>query len=185
MPRNPNKRRCIHPGCDAWARRDIEQPYCAAHARLVLDLPPSGTIPPGFAADTAGEPPPGAPPGNQNRLFHGFYRRTLADEEADDLAECGELDDSLHNNLIAEILIARVALRRTLAMLGTGTTLGDSSRELGREEYVRLISLSFQGVRTIARLLAVQRKLGTGENIWSEILNTTLDELSEEWGIDL
>lgn len=185
MPRNPHKRRCIYPGCQAWARRDLAEPYCAAHARLVLHLPPAGTLPPDLAAADARAAPSGAPPGNQNRLFHGFYRRTLDDDEAGDLAEYGELDDSLHSSLIAEILIARIALRRTLAMLGSGTTLGDNPRVLGREEYVRLISLAFQGVRTIARLLAVQRQLGARDDLWGQDLDTVLDALSEEWGIEL
>ncbi|MFN2289855.1 MAG: hypothetical protein ACK2UC_01570 [Anaerolineae bacterium] len=125
-------------------------------------------------------PAPGAPVGNQNRLVHGFYRRTLHAEDADDLDEGAQASD-----LGAEILIARLALRRTLAMLHTGTTLGNPSQPLSSEELIRLISLAFQGVRTIARLLTVKRDLGDGDSLFMQSINYALDELSAEWGIEL
>jgi hypothetical protein len=58
-------------------------------------------------------------------------------------------------------------------------------RPLGREEYIRLIGLAFQGVRTIARLLAVQKNLGRGENQWQQVVGRALDALSEKWGVEL
>jgi hypothetical protein len=172
MPNNPDKRPCAHPGCRAWARRDAIEPYCAAHLHLASDLPPEHT--------DAALPAPGAPLGNQNRLVDGFYRRTLHGEDADDLDQGAQAND-----LGAEILIARLALRRTLAMLHTGTTLGDHGQPLTSEELIRLIGLAFQGVRTIARLLAVKRDLGDGDSLFMQTINVALDELSAEWGIEL
>jgi hypothetical protein len=173
MPRSPNKRPCTYPGCRAWARRDSEDSLCAAHAHLAAKE--TGSAP--------GSPPPrthGAQPGNQNRLVHGFYSRTLRAEDAEALDQGAEATD-----LDAEILIARLALRRTLAMLHTGTTLGDNRRPLHLEELVRLIGLAFQGVRTVARLLAIKNTLGPGETLVTQAIYTALDELSAEWGIEL
>ena len=160
MPRNPRKTPCSRPGCHAWAVRGSDPPLCASHA-----------------GKTTGA---GAPQANQNRRTHGFYGRILHPDEAADLqtfATATTIDD--------EIAIARVALRRTLAMLGTGATLGQDPRPLGDEEYVRLIGLAFQGVRTIARLLAVQKNLGRGENQWQQVVGRALDALSEKWGVEL
>ena len=189
MPPNPDKRRCLYPGCQAWARRDADEAYCATHARLVLDQPPAGTLPvesPAPDAAQAADPPKaarGGQPGTQNRLFHGFYRRTLDEEEVGDLARCDKLDNPLYDDLVAEVLVARVALRRTLDMLAGGATLGEDPRPLEREEVLRLISLSFQGVRTIARLVAVQNKLGTDQRrrqSWGRILRQVSEDLKGE-----
>ena len=189
MPNNPHKRPCAYPGCRAWARRDAEAPYCASHLHLAPELgpehpdieAPSQSSPRPWALDPRPEyPRPGAPPGNQNRLVHGFYRRTLPEEEDNHLDEGAEAND-----LDAEILIARLALRRTLAMLYTGATLGEGRRPLEPEEIPRLIGLTFQGVRTIARLLAVKHTLGAGDSLFTTTMNEVLDELSAEWGIDL
>jgi hypothetical protein len=103
--------------------------------------------------------------GNQNRLWHGFYSRTLHAEDAGDLDEGAQVD-----NLDAEILIARLALRRTLAMLHSGIILGEGRQPLASDALIRLIGLAFQGARTVARLLAVKQALGTGYDLtWSTI----------------
>ena len=172
MPNNPNKRPCAYPGCRAWARRDARAPYCASHLHLAPEVAPEH---PGSEA-----PRPGAPLGNQNRLVHGFYRRTLHPEEGEHFDEGAEAND-----LDAEILIARLALRRTLAMLYTGATLDGDRRRLDPEELIRLIGLAFQGVRTIARLLAVKHTLGAGDSAFSKTMNAVLDELAADFGIDL
>jgi hypothetical protein len=174
MPRNRHKRPCTYPGCNAWARRDSDQALCGAHAHLAANE---------AAREPIDQPSPshGGQPGNQNRLIHGFYRHTLQPEETADLDEGARATD-----LGAEILIARLALRRTLAMLYTGTTLGQEPRPLALEEILRLIALAFQGVRTVARLLAIKRDLDP-ENIdpFTEAIYEALDQLSEEWGIEL
>ena len=178
MPRSPNKRPCAYPGCNAWARRDSEESLCAAHAHLAAkELGPG---PGGAPRGTPGPSTHGGQPGNQNRLVHGFYSRTLHPEDVDDLDEGAEATD-----LAAEILIARVALRRTLAMLHAGTTLGEDARALESDELLRLVGLAFQGVRTIARLLLVQDSLGHGDSLYVQTMNAVLDELSAEWAIEL
>lgn len=50
MALNPDKKKCAHPGCRAWAKRG--QDLCASHSR-------SKSV--------------GAPEGNQNAIKHGFY----------------------------------------------------------------------------------------------------------------
>ena len=172
MPSNPGKRPCEYPGCRAWARRDAEAPYCASHLHLVAAACPDHP--------ESDLPQPGAPLGNQNRLLHGFYSRTLHAEDAGDLDEGAEVDD-----IDAEILIARLALRRTLAMLHSGTTLGDDRQPLAADGLIRLIGLAFQGARTVARLLAVKQTLGTGDTLFTRTMDAVLDDLSAEWGINL
>jgi hypothetical protein len=174
MPRNRHKRPCTYPGCNAWARRDSEAALCAPHAHLA-------------AKEAAREPinqPPrshGGQPGNQNRLVHGFYRRTLQLEDIVDLDDGAGATD-----LGAEVLIARVALRRTLAMLCTGTDLGEEPRPLVLEETLRIIALAFQGVRTVARLIAAKRDLDPEDvSAIAQAIGEALDQLSEEWGIEL
>ena len=70
-------------------------------------------------------------------------------------------------------------------MLYTGATLGEDRRPLDLEELIRLIGLTFQGVRTIARLLAVKHTLGAGDSVFTKTIDAILDELSAEFGIDL
>ena len=50
MARNPDKKKCIHPGCRAWAKRG--ENLCASHSKRASV---------------------GAPQGNQNAIKHGFY----------------------------------------------------------------------------------------------------------------
>jgi hypothetical protein len=185
MPRNPNKRPCSVPGCRAWAIRDLDPPRCAAHT-YGKDSPHPG-------------PRIGAPPGNRNHLVHGFYATIFTRQELADLvASAGD------TSLDAEIAIARVALRRILHMLVTGHTpapqvedgaalvapdAGDSApagRPLTAVDYARFIALAFQGVSVVARLLRARHDLGGAES--DPILaafGQVLDELGEEWQIDL
>ena len=178
MPRSPNKRPCAYPGWVAWARRDSDESLCAAHAHTATkELPPGPE-----SAPSASQPPRthGGQPGNQNRLVHGFYRRTLPPEEVDDLDEGAQATD-----LDAEILITRLALRRALAMLKSGTDLGQRRRPLSAEELLRLIALAFQGARTVGRLLDIKQGLGAGDSQFTEAINAALDQLSAEWDIEL
>ena len=166
MPRNPYKRRCSYPGCRAWARRDSDPPYCAAHIHI---------------ADPDGDyPRPGAPPGNQNRLFHGFYSCTLLPDEFRDLDAT-----SRYVTLEDEILASRVALRRTLAMLACGATLDDEPRPLDTQDQIRLLGLIHQGSRTVSRLVDVQRRHHLTNTELEDEIDAALDQLSEEWGIEL
>jgi hypothetical protein len=158
MPRNPNKTRCTVPGCRAWAIRGSDLPCCSPH---------SGRT--------------GAPPGNRNRLVHGFYATILHPQEAADLAAYAG-DASLD----AEIAITRVALRRILGMLLTGYTLGPDPAPLDALDYARYSGLAFQGAGTVSRLLRARHDLG-GDRSDAALgfLDQTLDELGSKWGLHL
>ena len=158
MPRNPHKTRCAVPGCHAWALHGSDPPRCSPH---------SGRT--------------GAPPGNQNRLIHGFYAAALHPHELADLAaHAGD------TTLDAEIAITRIALRRILVMLLTGLTPGPHPHPLDAGDYARFIALAFQGAGAISRLLRVRQQLGgdQSDHILS-FFDEALDELSAEWGIEL
>jgi hypothetical protein len=167
MPENPNKRPCSHPGCRAWAMRNSDPPLCSYHAGRTLQPGPGKTI--------------GPPEGNANALTHGFYSRILRDPYT------GEpLDDPDVVSLDDEIAITRVALRRILAMLLSGTTPGERPRPLDALDYARLGGLAFQGARTVARLLKTKEEIGAGDGgILAEAIDRVLDDLSEEWGVEL
>ncbi len=158
MPRNPHKTRCAVPNCRAWAVRGSDPPRCSPH---------SGRA--------------GAPPGNRNRLVHGFYANVLHPQELADLvAHAGD------TTLDAEIAIARVALRRILAMLLTGCTPGPHPRPLDAHDYARFTALAFHGASAVSRLLRTRQQLG-GEQSGQilAVFAQALDELGAEWGIDL
>jgi hypothetical protein len=155
VPRNPNKRPCSFPGCRAWAVRDTDPPLCSAHAGRNVGA--------------------GGFPGNENRRTHGFYASALRREELADL-----FSDVGVDTLEAEIICARIALRRVLAYL---TSAGP---ELSLLEYTRIASVAFHGARTIARLLRDNLALGVKPfDLFDAAMNEALDELSEEWGIEL
>jgi hypothetical protein len=182
MPPNPNKRPCAYPGCNAWARRDAEAPYCASHLHLAPGADPEHP--------DSDLPRPGAPAGDQNRLLHGFYSHglysrnfyshLLPDGEAGDLEEIAE-DTSLKDALMA----TRLVMRRALVMLHTGTTVGDNPHPLSPDATIRLMGLTFQGARTVARLLAIRKDLGDDLSALEQVMGEALDELSEEWEIEL
>ena len=164
MPRNPNKTPCSVPDCRAWAIRGSDPPRCSAHT-------------PGKV---------GAPPGNRqvraygpHTLTHGFYASTL---DPDDLAvlEEGAIDTSLDE----EIFIVRLAIRRMQLLIVTGTTPGPRPQRLDVHDNARFIGLTFQGANTLSRLLRVRHDL-PGNDPFMEVMNQALDNLSEEWGIEL
>jgi hypothetical protein len=167
MPRNPHKTPCSVPGCRAWAIRGSDPPRCSAHR--------------GAGAHPEPGPGVGAPPGNQNRLLHGFYATILRPEELADL-----LVHAADTSLDAEIAITRVALRRILRMLLTGLSPGPAPRPLDVVDYARFSSLAFQGVATVSRLLRARQDIGDSPNdVVRRIFGEVLDGLGEEWGIDL
>ena len=156
MPRNPDKRRCSTPDCRAWAMRDSDPPLCASHS-------------PGLS---------GAPLGNRNALTHGYYASTL---HPDDLATLDE--QATHSSLDGEILIIRIALRRLQHMILTGLTPDPDPQPLHVQDYARFIGLTFQAANTLSRLVRVRFELP--DDPWTRIMDMVLDDLSEEWGIEL
>ena len=161
MPRKAHNIPCTHTAangapCRAWAVKGTDPPACSAHAGRNVGA--------------------GAPEGNQNATSHGFYARTLTEQELADLVSYAAdmtLDD--------EIACARVALRRVL------TALTDTDRDtLTIEEFTRLAALALQATRTVALLLRDRRALtGDSADGISGAIAQALDELSIEWGREL
>lgn len=138
--------------CRAWALQGTDPPACWAH---------SGRSSPSEPVGRQGRA--GAPRGNQNARTHGFYATVL---DADELAELQHHVTNL--SLDGEIACARFALRRVLNYLNAhtagppgGPAAGDLPREegvnLSPADYSRLVNLSLQAVRTIARLVRDQQ----------------------------
>ena len=164
MPRNPHKTRCSIPDCRAWAIRGSDPPLCSPHSHRT-----------------------GAPKGNQNNLAHGFYASTVSRRELHDLAA-----DAADTTLNAEIAITRVALRRIFGILLSGHTPGSTCptcgepRPLDADHYARYSALAFQGAGTISRLLRTRGALGGDtDDAFDRIIGQALDELGEEWGVEL
>ena len=175
MPRNPNKTPCSVPGCRAWAIRGSDPPTCSPH-RHATALPETGDS----QADP-GQPRVGAPPGNQNRLVHGFYATVLDPQDRADLVAC-----AADPTLDAEIVVARVALRRILGMLLTGRTPGADGAPLTAWDYARCAGLAFQGAGAVSRLLRARQSLTGGlEGALGSAMGQALKELGEEWGVEL
>jgi hypothetical protein len=157
MPRNPNKRNCAVPGCNAWAMRESDPPRCAPHSGKVA-----------------------APEGNQNRLVHGLYATAVRPDERDAFeAHAGDA------TLAAEIAITRIALRRIFGMLLTGETPGDNPRPLDAQDLARYISLAFRGAGTISRLLRANHAVGGGASDIPQAIESALDALGDRWDLEL
>jgi hypothetical protein len=156
----PPSRRCSHRTrsgrpCRAWAIRGSDPPLCSIHAGRNLGG--------------------GAPPGNQNARTHGFYATTFTTQEvAELLAQAGAV------SLEAEIACARIALHRVLRQLAA------AGPEPPSQDYVKLVALAFQGARTVARLLRDNQAIaGAPPGELAAVLDRALEELSDEWDINL
>jgi hypothetical protein len=196
MPRNPNKTPCSVPGCRAWAIRGSDPPRCSPHRHATVRPGPALRCPPspsrGPAEGPARSASPeavlegpgrgvGAPPGNQNRLVHGFYANVLHPEELADLAVY-----AADATVDAEIAIVRVALRRILGMLLTGMTAGPNPSPLDAQDYARFASLAFRGAGTVSRLFRARQALGGDkQDAITSAVHQALDELSAEWDVEL
>jgi hypothetical protein len=148
MSPSPQNVRCSHTTaagrpCRAWAVHGTDPPACAAHAGRIRGA--------------------GAPQGNQNARTHGFYATVFSADELADL-----LRYATNLSLDGEIACARFALRRVLNYLkahtedlpddpATGSAPRTERGELTATDYTRLVSLSLQAVRTIARLVRDQQ----------------------------
>ena len=163
MPRNPNKTPCSVPGCRAWAIRGSDPPTCSPHRHTTAYSEPAPECQAGPVEGPAegqaepGQPGVGAPPGNQNRLVHGFYATVLQPKDRDDLVAY-----AADPTLDAEIIVARVALRRILGMLLTGRTPGPDGSLLTAWDYARCAGLAFQGAGAVSRLLRARQALTGG-----------------------
>lgn len=163
IKRNDHKVHCASKtesgeACRAWAIHGSDPPVCATHAKL-----------------TGG----GAPKGNQNALKHGFYARSLTDQESADLVSLmasAELDD--------ELAMTRVLIRRIWDRINEPADprkQEKDQKELTLEEFKTLAQLHFLGVRTVAGLL----KAGGPATTFQDVLGAVLDDLSNSWGTRL
>lgn len=111
--------------------------------------------------------------GNGDGRSRGFYDRRFTREELADLVTLA-LDDTLED----EIAAARVALRRVFAQL--------EREDLDADKYARLAALTFDGVRTIARLQKDRQSLVGEEDAGiAGVLAKALDELAREYDIEV
>jgi hypothetical protein len=131
-------------------------------------------------ANPSKTPTAGAPPGNENRLVHGFYSTILRSEDGANL-----LAYAADTTLDAEIAITRVALRRILGMLLTGATPGPEPTPLDLQDYARFAGLAFQGANTISRLLRARKDLSWDSDPLTSAVHQALEEMSEELGMEL
>lgn len=115
MPRNPNKRRCIQPGCRAWAMAD--GPYCRAHRQ----------------ADGATQAV--RPSGGESPL--GIYAAALTPEERRLLEQCGDQLD-----LAPEIWLLRIMSRRLFLALSEEDADRETIRRLASVLYQGLARLA-------------------------------------------
>ena len=169
MPRNPNKTPCSVEGCKAWAVRDSDPPICAPHASRKAGSETEGRF--------------GAPEGNQNALIHGFYADYSQPVDLEELRkelEAGIVDVSLDS----EIRITRDILCRLLGIISTGTTPGPNPRPVDDGAYCHYFQLVLHCLNTLRRLIHTRQTLPERDG-FQAIIDAALDDLSEEWGIDL
>jgi hypothetical protein len=183
--------------CRGWAVRGSDPPTCPSHlsarsgARAQGQARPIdlGTRSPrevpaeeeaaeraGSGAATAtGQVSANRQPEVPGEPVRSFYTPALSRQElADLLAYAAEM------TLGDEIACARAALRRTLEFLSQGPDAVSESH------YLRAVGLVLQGTRTIAQLLRDQQAMGGSvSDQLRAIFDAALDELSEEWGIEL
>ncbi len=114
----------------------------------------------------------GAPPGNTNRLQHGFYSRQYTPQELADLVTLAGITD-----LDDEIATVRVATRRVMAQL---------KAELEPWRFERLTKLVYAGAANIARLLRARQLLDQDQlSPFDHIIAGVLDDISSDLEINL
>jgi hypothetical protein len=128
-----------------------------------------GTDPPRCAPHGGGRAPVGAPIGNQNARTHGFY--------ASSATTCPSDEECTIDKIIADLYGKQKRLSRYI---------DEEMDALSPAEMARLLSIHAQTSSRLGRLLCNQHTLTGG---WNEgmdrIIEQTLAELGEEWGVDL
>jgi hypothetical protein len=173
MSRNADKVRCTHltragRPCRGWAVRGSDPPACPSHfhapapqAAAKRDRPDSPAVP-----EQAPDPA---------ERVESFYTPVLSRQELADLVTY-----AAEITLADEIACARAAVRRTLEFLSRGPDAVSESN------YLRAVGLVHQGTRAIAQLLRDQQALGgSASEQFQAIIDAALDDLSEEWGVEL
>ena len=184
MPRNADKVRCTHltragRPCRGWAVRGSDPPTCPSHfaAPTPDDAPERVCSGPPAVSDLTCSPPSDSEQATAGLAdsVESFYTPALSRRELADLVTY-----AAEMTLADEIACARAAVRRTLEFLSQGPDVVSESN------YLRAVGLVHQGTRTIARLLRDQESLGGSvSDQLQAILYAALDELGEEWGVEL
>jgi hypothetical protein len=195
MSSNADKVRCTHltragRPCRGWAVRGSDPPACPSHfhAHVPDDAPErvhSGTqaTPENARPSTQTVPDRACPrPPDLKQVaadpagsVESFYTPVLSRQELADLVTY-----TAEMTLADEIACARAAVRRTLEFLSRGP------EAVSESHYLRAVGLVHQGTRAIAQLLRDQQALGgsVSEQLQA-IIDAALDDLSEEWGVEL
>lgn len=122
-----------------------------------------GTDPPRCAAHGGAPTPPGAPAGNNNAQTHGAY--TSAQVSADLTARIDDLDRRIRQ--LSDYIDHHLA-------------------DLAPEDFTRLAALQGQLSSRLGRLMRDRIQIdGQGGDELTEAINKALDELSQEWDIEL
>ena len=195
MSRNADKVRCTHltragRPCRGWVVRGSDPPACPSHFHAhALDESPervrSGTraVPEKARPSTQTAPEQACSrPQNSEQVapdiaepVESFYTPVLSRQELADLVTY-----AAEMTLADEIACARAAVRRTLEFLSRGP------EAVSENSYLRAVGLVHQGTRAIAQLLRDQQALGGSvSDQLQAIIDAALDDLSEEWGVDL
>lgn len=174
MSRNADKVRCTHltregRACRGWVVRGSDPPACPSHLKI-----PSPQAAPDKAHPFSSAMP-GQAAGDLTEPVESFYTPVLSRQELADLVTY-----AAEMTLADEIACARAAVRRTLEFLSRGPDAVSESN------YLRAVGLVHQGTRAIAQLLRDQQALsGSVSDQLQAIIDAALDDLSEEWGVDL
>ena len=154
--------------CRAWAMAEsvalYGRPLCRAHAA-------AGERKDVMAPALAGElVPEGSWAGaHGRRQLYGVY----FDEEEVAALEALADEPGDAGTLTAEVEVARVVLRRLLALMGEPGALLETAPAV------------LLAARTVARLLRDRQALGASGDEQGRIMAEALDIVSEEWGVDL
>jgi hypothetical protein len=115
----------------------------------------------------------GAPARNINALKHGFYARQFKAEELGDLDLL--LEAGSQTNLIDEIAMLRITIRRTLELAN-----GVEDVEVA----IKWLGVLGASATRIAGLLRTQQILGAKQNGDLDAIALAIQQLTEEWQLN-
>jgi hypothetical protein len=142
--------------CRAWAVRGSDPPRCGAHG--------------------GGRAPAGAPAGNQNARTHGFYVQAPADGG-------NGHDRSRHAQEPCHIDAVIAGLYEKQQRLSR--YIDRNMDDLTPERLARFYQIYAQSCSRLGRLLRDREALGRCNHQMDPAIGQALDELGEEWGVDL
>jgi hypothetical protein len=133
-----------------------------------------GTDPPRCAPHGGGRASACAPLGNQNARTHGFY----VEHAAPDLSEALSPDECTIDVVIEDLFRKHMSLSRYI---------DDHLDDLPPATLARLCGLHAQTSSRLGKLLRDRLVLAKAreDDFLSDLIDETLEELSEEWGVDL